>query len=152
MAKKMLLSTRTKLEEIINLMISGKKRCEHITLKKIPPYYPLNVSQACLEAWYSRTNFFANLRNHPTFKEKYEDIKLARRDKIKHIAEDNIDLAISGKMQIADKDLADFSLKVIEKIDDDWNPKKDINLVSKNLNFNISDEELMARIQELTNE
>jgi hypothetical protein len=136
-------------ESIINLMISGKDKYIHPDNKKLIPYYPMTLNQACRELDMLPQQFFYYLNTYPALKEKYEAIKVARREKVKHYAEDNLDKAIGGKMDIDDTDLANLSLKYLEKTDKAFNPKQEIDVISKNLHFNMSDEQIMSKIQEL---
>lgn len=138
-----------KYESIINLLISWTKTYKAESNQKLRPYTPLTLEQACAEKWMNRQSFFYYINNYPALKEKYETVKIARREKIKTLAEDNLDRAIWGKMNIDDIDLANLSLKFLEKTDKAFNPKQEIDVVSKNLHFNMSDEQIMNRINEL---
>lgn len=149
MSKIAKVETRKKFEKVIDMMMHWKKKLTHKDNQSINPYYPLTMQQACREMWMNIQNFMYYIHTYPELKEKYEDIKIARREKIKNVAEDNIDKAIAWKMDLTDKELVDISFKTLQATEKWYNPKLEIETVSKNLNFNMSDEQIMNKLNQL---
>ena len=143
------LEHKQRVESILALIAYGKKQYTRKENKHLAPYHPLTLKRACLEIGMTPQNFFYYMREYPALKEKYEDMRVARREKIKNLAEDNIDKAISWKMDIEDLDLAKLSMQYMKDTDKAHNVKMEIDMNVKSLNLNISEEEIMAKIQEL---
>jgi hypothetical protein len=59
-------------------------------------------------------------------REKYELLKEQRRDFLKESAEVNISKALTGKLDINDKEMLDASFRFLERTDKAYNPKTEI--------------------------
>lgn len=141
--------TLVNFENILKLMLSWKKSYTAKVNVNKKPYTQLSIADACAELWLNRLAFHQRINNHPELKEKYLEMREAKRNIIKDDAESNLEKAIWWKLDIADNDLANLSLRFLEKTDKNYNPKQDIDIVSKNLNFNVSDWEIMEKIYSL---
>lgn len=144
-----LADTILKIENVFTLITVWTKKCEHEDNQYIPAWKPLKIAEAMLEVWMEKQNFFSILRKNPDLKDKYKDFREVRRELIKDRAEDNLDRAIWGKMNIEDVDLANLSLKYLEKTDKAYNPKTEIAVTSQYVDM--TEEELKEKILELMN-
>lgn len=147
-----LVETRAKAEDIMNFMLYWVKTVNADVKKKWPKlwqYQPMTAMQACMQVWISQQALHYYLREYPEIKDKYEDIRVAKREKIKSQAEDNLDRAIAWAMEIDDVDLARLSMQYLEKTDKSYNIKQEIDVNVKALHMNLSEEDILTKIQEL---
>lgn len=140
---------RAKFEKVLELMLYGAKTYEAEENKWIKSYSPLTMQQATRELSMTPQNFLSYVNRYPELKEKYYDLREQRREKIKVISEENIDNAIGGKLDLTDKEMVDISLKALQATDKSWNPKVEIEANVKRLNLNVSEEQLIEKINSL---
>ena len=142
--------TRQKYEDVINAIVYWLKETKHKRLYK--PYTPLSIRDACTEFWLkSVESFFSALKRDEALSDMYNSLKETKREIIRAKAVDNIDEAISWKKDIDDIDLANLSLKFLERTDKAYNPRIEIEQNIKKINIDVPIEELTARLYELMN-
>ena len=113
---------------------------------------PLNIPQACEEAWLSAPSFYYYLKQYPDIKEKYEELKVNRREYLKELSEVNIQKALSGWMKtLTEKEQVDYSFKMLEKTDKNYNPKQIIEQTVEEIDPNRWLADILADISDLTN-
>lgn len=138
-----------RLETIFSLLTVWTRQCKWEWNENIPAFKPLKLNQALIEVGMTKQQFHYALRTYPALADKYAAFREIRRSIIKDRAEDNLDRAISWKMQIDDTDLANLSLKFLEKTDKAYSPKQEIEVTSNYID--LSEEELKQKILELMN-
>lgn len=129
---------------IVNYLTYWKTKIENKENKalKIKPNTALTVQQACREYWIHPNTFYDHLRKFPAIKEKYELMKEDKREYIRSSAEDNIERALTGWLDLSDKELVDASFKMLEKTDKAYNPKTEIETKSIGINLSKKSENL----------
>lgn len=115
----------------------------------VQPNTPMTIHEACKECWITYSAFIGRLRNRPDLKEYWEEMKLASREYSKILAHNNIERAISWEMDLTDKEKTEFSFRLLEKTEQAFNPKVEIEQKGININFNKSTEDLVWELQEL---
>lgn len=115
----------------------------------VEPNTPMSVIQACREIWLSYWAFVARLRHRPDLKEYWEQLKEASREYSKTIAHHNIEQAIWWALDITDKERTEFSFRLLEKTEQAFNPKVEIEQKWINLNFTKSTEDLVWELKTL---
>ena len=146
--------TIIRFNKVIDLMLYGTKEYTHPDniKEEIPPKTPLTMKQAVLEVGMSYQNFNYITLNHPNLRRQYEEVKELRRERMRLIAEDNIEQWLSGKLDIDDKELMDYSFRMMEKTSKEYNPKLEVEANVNKYMLELSDEELLLKIKELTND
>lgn len=142
----------TDIGRVVNLMTFGVKNItnEENIKKKIQPNVSLTVWQACLELWLNITSFYYYLSNHPDLREQYELLKENRREYIRELSENNIQKAISWKMKwLQDKDVVDYSFRLLEKTDKNYNPKQVVETTVEEVNADRSTDDIISDIADL---
>ena len=109
----------------------------------------MTLEQACLQEGMTKQNFFYYVNNYPELKEKYEAVRTAKREITGSLAENNLHNALEDNSEIGMLDKARLSLDYLKATDKSYNQKIEVNQTVKALNFNVSDEEVLARINEL---
>lgn len=140
---------RAKFETVLEYMLYWKKEYENEENRVLKPYTPMTQEQACREIWMTSQNFLNYVNKYPELKEKYYTLREQRREKIKVLAETRIDQAIEWKLNLTDKEMVDISLKTLQATDKSWNPKVEIDATVKRLNLNVSEEQLIEKINSL---
>lgn len=117
----------------------------------VQPNTPLTLPQACLEAGLPVASFYYYLNQYPAVKEKYEELKTNRREYLKELSENNIEKALSWKMTtITEKEQVDYSFKMLEKTDTNYNPKQIIEQTVEEINPDRWIADILADISDLT--
>ena len=140
---------REKFETVLGYMLYWKKDYEHESNKLLKPYTPMTMEQAAREVGMTSQNFVHYVNKYPELKEKYYELREQRREKIKVMAETRVDQAIEWKLDLTDKEMVDVSLKALQATDKAWNPKVEIEANVKRLNLNVSEEQLIDKINSL---
>lgn len=151
MAKNLQTSTLVNFNRVIDLMLYWAKKLWHPDniAKWIKPWIPLTMWEAVKEIWMSLQNFIYIINAHPNLKDRYEEIKILRREKLRLIAEDNIDKWLSWQLDITDDKLLDYSFRLMEKTSKEYNPKVEVDANIKKYMLDMTDEELLNKIKEL---
>lgn len=109
----------------------------------------MTLGQAAKEIERTPQAILISFKNYPEYQERYELAKETRREVKKAIAENVLDKALEQKMDIEDKDVARLALDFLKATDKAYNPKIEIEQNIKRLSLNVSEEELVARLQSL---
>lgn len=107
----------------------------------------MNIGAACAEEGITHQLFRMWLRADPTLMALYEENRQAKVDLMRSYARGIVMDALSGGMKLKDKEKVDISLRFLEKTDDAWKDKHEIEV--KVENFALTNEELEARAKEL---
>lgn len=140
------IETKIRFEKVLDLMLSWTKSPQNVTIWS---YVPMSMKEAVTEEWMTEQNFIYYINTYPALKEKYEAVRRTKREVIWNIAENNLKNALEDKEEIAKLDKAKLSLDYLKSTDKTYNQKIEVNQTVKSLNFNISDDELKARIYDL---
>lgn len=134
--------------KVISYMLYWKTKItnEDNIEKKVKKNTPLTMQEAVREVWMSAQNFIYYVNTYPELKNRYEETKELRREKLRLISEDVIDSALDWRLALSDKDKVDLAMKYLKDTDKAYNPRVEVESTSKNLNFNISNEELIEKI------
>lgn len=76
-------------------------------------------------------------------------LKENRREYLKEVSETNITRALTWKMNLEDKDIVDYSFKMLEKTDVNYNPKQVIETTVEEINVDRSTDDIIADIADL---
>ena len=112
----------------------------------------VKLNEAMEEFGLSKVQFHYHINKNEQLKTKYEEVKDIRRNMMKDKAEDNLADAMEGEWKFATmeaKDTARLSLDILKQTEDKYNPKAEIELNTKNLNFDIPLEEMEKMVMEL---
>lgn len=112
---------------------------------------PMTIKDACAESDITYQTFCNWLAEDTRLKSLYEQSKERRREFSKLIAKNNIDEALEWKKRLKDKEIVEFSFRYLEKTDKDFQPSAQLEVKSMNMNFDISNDELKARLDSLIN-
>lgn len=140
------IETKIRFERVLDLMLSWTKKPKN---DKIWSFIPMSMKEAVAEEWMTEQNFIYYVNTYPALKEKYEAVRRVKREVIWNIAENNLKDALEDNKEIDKLDKAKLSLDYLKSTDKTYNQKIEVNQVSKNLNFNINDDELKSRIYDL---
>lgn len=134
--------------KIINMIAFWAKEYHHPELKHLAPNTPLTAGQACKEMDVSQNSFFTYLRKNPVFAETYHSLKETRRERMRDLAENNVEKILSWELEVENKDLASISLKVLENTDKAWR-KQEEEVKAFDVNVSLSLDELYSKFEEL---
>lgn len=112
----------------------------------IKPNVPLNMQEAAREVGLSPQTFIYYINKYPELKTRYDDTKELRREKLRLISEDVIDKALDWELNISDKDKVDLAMRYLKDTDKAYNPKLEVETTNKNLNLEISNDELVDKL------
>lgn len=135
---------------IVNYMTFWKSKIENEENSSagLKPNTPMSVRQACREYWIHPNTFYQHLNTFPAVKEKYEMMKVDRREYLKDIAEHNMVNILEGG-NLTDKEKFDASFKVAQATMKEYNPKTEIETKSIWINLSKSSDDLKADLAEL---
>ena len=140
------IETKIRFEKVLDLMLSWAKNPKD---NNIWSYVPMSMKEAVKEEWMTEQNFIYYINTYPALKEKYEAVRRTKREVIWNIAENNLKNALEDEKEIDKLDKAKLSLDYLKSTEKSYNQKIEVNQTTKSLNFNISDDELKARIYDL---
>ncbi len=135
---------------ILNYMSFWKSKIENEDNIRdwVKPWMPMTIVQACREVWITSASFH-NYVKDPEVKPIYLKLKEERREFMKTMAEWNISKALAWWMNIQDKELVDFSFRMLEKTDKAYNPKTEIDANVEVFDASMSTKDLMAELAAL---
>jgi len=110
---------------------------------------PMTLKQACRQAHLPVYSFHYQLSTNPELKKGYELFKENRREGMKNKAEENLNQLLDWGLE--GKELADLSIKLLERTDRAYNQKVEIEQTTKNLNFNIPIQDLEKQLKDILN-
>lgn len=111
------------------------------------PYSPMTLKQAAEHLGKNEQVFFYHINTYPELKERYEAIKVQRREIRNNRAESILDKALWEKMDMDDDKVARLALDVLKATDKAYNPKIEIDQNVKGLHLHLTDEEIMDKIK-----
>lgn len=135
---------------IVNYVIHWKSKIEHednVALK-LQPNTPLTVQQACKEYGIHPNTFYQHMKAYPAVREKYEAMKVSRREYLKEIAETSMITILEGE-ELSAKEKFDASFKVAQATMKEYNPKTEIETKSIWINLSKSSDDLKADLADL---
>lgn len=138
--------------QIVNLMTFGVKKVnwENNIANGVKSNTPLSVPQACEELGMKSQSFYHYLKKFPEVKDEYELLKENRREYMKELSESNIQKALSWKMKtLQEKDIVDYSFKMLERTDKNYNPKQVQEVIIEEINIDRSTDDILADITDL---
>ncbi len=116
---------------------------------KYKPNQPVKLLDAVADVGFSTPYFYKTLWKYEELKEAYEGIKDSRRKRIGDFAEQNVEEAIMWNRELTDKEVVDYSFRMLEKTNQAYNPKTEIEANINEVLLDLSEEELQNRILEL---
>ena len=136
--------------QIVNWMTFGKKDINEKAKKAWAiPWKPMSVNQACLEYGITHNTFYQHLKKFPEAKELFKELKEARRDYMKDLAESNIADWLSWNLWLTWKEMVDASFKLLEKTDKNYQPKLEVENKSIGINLNKSTDDIMGELSSI---
>lgn len=135
---------------VFNYVTYGRSKIENAENKKrwLKPHTPMSIPQACKEYWIHPTTFYQHLNKFPSIKEKYEVMKINRREYLKEIAEHNM-TEILEHWDLTDKERFDSSFKVAQATMKEFNPKTEIESKTIWINLSKTSDDLKADLASL---
>lgn len=135
---------------IMNYVTFWKSKIEHPVNKKLKlqPNTPLTVQQACREYGITPNTFYTHLNTFPSIKQKYEVMKVNRREYLKEVAEATM-VEVLENWDLTDKEKFDASFKVAQATMKEYNPKTEIETKSIGINLTKSSDDLRSDLAEL---
>ena len=76
-------------------------------------------------------------------------MKESRREYLRGASEENIEKALTGGLDLSDKELVDTSFKMLEKTDKNYNPKLEIESKSISINLSKSSDDLLDDLKSI---
>lgn len=139
-----------RIQKVLNYKTIWVKKVTHPDNIKewVKPWIPMNIIQACREVGINQNQFYRDIK-YAGVEKAYEKMKVDRRVLMKEMAEGNIANALSGNLNLSDKDLVDYSFRMLEKTDKAYNPKIEIEAEIETINLEKSSEELMEELLSL---
>lgn len=137
---------------VVNLMTFWTKEITSSKniLNGVESWKALTLEQACNELNTSPTSLYYHMNKHPALKEQYNEMKSNRREYMREVSETNIQKAISGKMKkLSDKDVVDYSFRMLERTDTNYNPKTIVEATVEEINPERSTQDIIADISDL---
>lgn len=122
--------------------ITNEKNIEN----KVKPNVPLTMQESVREVGLSAQSFIYYINRYPELKSRYDEAKELRREKLRLISEDVLDKALEWDLELSDKDKVDLALKYLKDTDKAYNPKLEVETLNKNLNLEISNDELVEKL------
>jgi len=138
--------------QVVNLMTFWAKeiRSADNIVKGIENNVPLKMKEACAELWLSPISFMYYIGKHADLKEQYQKLKENRREYMREMSENNIEKAIWGKMKkLSEKDVVDYSFRMLERTDTNYNPKQIVETTVEEINVERSSEDIISDISDL---
>ena len=138
--------------QVVNLMTfwATKINSDLNKLEWVQPKTPLNITQACRELWITEQHFYYYMGKYPTVKEEYNKLKENRREYLREISEWNISKALSWKMKsLWEKDIVDYSFRMLERTDKNYNPKQVIEQTVEEINIERTTDDIINDIADL---
>lgn len=107
----------------------------------------MNIGAACAEEGITHQHFRKWLRDDPYLMRMYEENVAAKLELMRSMAKNHILEALGGGKKLKDKEMVDISLRFLEKTDDAWRDKHELEV--KIQDFNMSTEDLERKAREL---
>ena len=141
-----------KVNAVIKLMATWIWKVENERNKElwIKPWAPMTMSAACREVGISINSFIPHMKSDPDLSKMYQEYRENKQELLRFASEDNITKWILWELDLTDKEKVDTSLKVLQMTDSKYNQKIEVEQTTKNLNFNISLEDMENKFRELT--
>lgn len=134
---------RAIMEKVLNSMyptiVDGK-------LKK-----SMDLKEACKMNGLTSQTLYNWMRADVSLKLAWDAAQQTQKDVMNSKAKENIFKAIEGEMGLRKREVVDVSFRYLEKTDKDFQPTAQIEMKSTNMNFDISLDEINAKIASLQN-
>lgn len=121
--------------ELTNPVLSGWK------VKK------MTIVDACKKIGITPVSFHNWMKEDPVLKDAWETALSIRKELVRVKARDNIYEAIDWDIKLRPREKIEISKWFLEKTDNDFNPKSQVDVKSMNMNFDVSMEELQEKLK-----
>lgn len=111
----------------------------------------MTLEDACKEVWITWMTLRNWRKQDPMLEDKWQNVMEARRELMKNYAEDTIDKALRWTLKLRPTDKVNTAFRLLEKTDKAYQPKQQLEVKSMNMDFNMSIEEMEAKIKDLYN-
>lgn len=138
--------------QVVNLMTFWAKKVTWVNniKDKVSKETPMTIHQACDELWIKVESFYYYLNRNPDVKEQYQVLKENRREYMRETSEYNIQKALTWKMKsIKESEIVDYSFKMLERTDKNYNPKQVVETTVEEINPNRTTDDIIWDIADL---
>lgn len=111
---------------------------------------PMTIADACASVDMTYMTLRNWLKADPVLAARFNEIQEYRRELMQSYAEDKIEDALTWKLKLRPADQVNTAFRLLEKTHKKYQPKQELEVKSINMDFTMSQEELMNRIQELS--
>jgi hypothetical protein len=113
------------------------------------PNQPLPLRVACLEAWIKPVTYYARIWLYPELKEYHNMLLERSKNYSRNLAYWVVEDALSWEIELDDNKKIDVALRFLEKTDQAFNPKTEIETKSLSINFNKTSDDILSDLFEL---
>lgn len=109
----------------------------------------MTLQKACAESGTTYAEIQQWMKDDVELRDRWQLAIDTAKDNAKLKARDNAYKAISGELELNDKELADYSLKFLQLTDEEFNPAQRMDVRSASVNFDVSADQLRAELAKL---
>lgn len=112
----------------------------------------MTIAQACSEVWITSVTYHTWLREDPLLAQMVEEVHASHRQMMEDMANSIIMEWLNWDVKLRPSEKIGFAFRYLEKTSPYFNPSQKIELEASNTNFSMSEEEIISRIKELSQE
>lgn len=118
--------------------------------KRLKP--KMTIAQACSEVGITSVTYNSWLREDPVLEQMVEEVHASHRQMMEDMANSIIMEWLNGDVKLRPSEKISFAFRYLEKTSPHFNPAQKIEMEANNNNFNMSEEEILNRLRELSQE
>ena len=112
----------------------------------------MTIAQACSEVWITPQTYNTWLREDPLLAQMVSEVHASHRQMREDMANSIIMEWLNGDVKLRPSERIWYAFRYLEKTSPHFNPAQKIEMESNNNNFNMSDEEILNRLRDLSQE
>ena len=112
----------------------------------------MTIAQACSEVWITPQTYNTWLREDPLLAQMVSEVHASHRQMMEDMANSIIMEWLNGDVKLRPSERIWYAFRYLEKTSPHFNPAQKIEMESNNNNFNMSDEEILNRLRDLSQE